>query len=142
MNINVIFRKLILDLLSVSLAATVLSGCGTTSNNELTEENASTSVTEQNNDSKHTADSENIDQSSLNESFGPISLEWEDYKGDLETFVYGLLINQLRYEYDTFQAYVDLPDGVTVCGIAYTDYEECYTDEEEKEYFFQACSTQ
>ena len=56
---------------------------------------------------------------------------WEEYIGDFETFVYGLLVNELRYKYDVFQAYVELEDGITVCGIGYTDYSECYANEDE-----------
>lgn len=67
-----------------------------------------------------------------------ISDNWEDYRGDLETFVYGLIINELKYKYDVFPAYVDLPDGNAVHGMAYTDYSNCYASEDEKNYCFEA----
>ncbi len=59
------------------------------------------------------------------------ALNWKNYIGDLETFVYGLIIHQLEYSFDVFPAYVDLLDGNTVYGIAYTDYTNCYTNEDE-----------
>ncbi len=62
-----------------------------------------------------------------------ISDNWEDYIGDFETFVYGLLINDLRYGYEVFPAYVELESGDTVSGIAYTDFSECYSNDDETE---------
>lgn len=56
---------------------------------------------------------------------------WEDYVGDIETFVYGLLITQLENYYDIFPGVVELNDGNYVYGIAYTDYSECYTNDDE-----------
>lgn len=62
-----------------------------------------------------------------------VSDNWEDYICDVETFVYGLLSTQMQYCYDVFPACVDLEDGTTVYGIGYTDFEDCYTNEEETE---------
>ena len=64
--------------------------------------------------------------------------ELEDYEDDLETVVYGLLANELKYAYDVFPAYVELNDGMSVSGIAYTDYSKCYTNEEETKAIFEA----
>lgn len=64
------------------------------------------------------------------------SEEWEDYIGDLETFVYGLIIKELGLQYDTFPASTELLDGSSVYGIAYTDYAECYTSEDSSEKCF------
>ena len=66
------------------------------------------------------------------------SVDWEDYVGDLETFVYGLIVNELNYTHDTFAARVELLDGSSVYGIAYTDYSECYATDDESEYCFEA----
>lgn len=65
-----------------------------------------------------------------------MSYDPEDYIGDLETFVYGLLINELRYIYDVFPACVQLSDSYYVYGLAYTDYSECYTNDDETEAYF------
>ncbi len=67
-----------------------------------------------------------------------LSTNWEDYVGDFETFVYGLLVNELKHKYDVFSAYVNLEDGTPVYGIAYTDYSECYSNEDETEAVFKA----
>lgn len=64
------------------------------------------------------------------------SYDHEDYVGDLETFVYGLLITKLEYIYDVFPAYIQLSNGYFVYGLAYTDYSECYTSEDEKVAYF------
>lgn len=66
------------------------------------------------------------------------SERWKDYIGDIETFVYGLIINQLEYAFDVFPASVDLPDGNKVCGLAYTNYSECYANEDGSQYCFEA----
>ncbi len=58
-----------------------------------------------------------------------LAYEVEDYVGDLETFVYGLIVNELGYGYDVFPAYVELSDGSEIYGIGYSDYSECYEDE-------------
>lgn len=58
--------------------------------------------------------------------------QWKQYIGDIETFAYGLIINELEYVFDVFPAYVDTSDGNTVYGLAYTDYSNCYTDENEE----------
>ena len=67
-----------------------------------------------------------------------ISDNYEDYIGDIETFVYGLIINQLEYFYDVFPACVELSDTQCVYGLGYTDYAECYTDEDETHAYFMA----
>ena len=67
-----------------------------------------------------------------------ISTKWEDYVGDMETFVYGLLVHEMANKYNVFPAYVTLSTGDSVYGMGYTDYSECFADENEKECFFTA----
>lgn len=67
-----------------------------------------------------------------------VSTNWEDYIGDIETFVYGLLTYQLEDLYDVFPAYVELSDGTEAYGLAYTDYSECYANEDETLAYFAA----
>ena len=43
-----------------------------------------------------------------------LSNDYRDYIGDLETFVYGLMINNLEYLYDVFPASVQLSNGLIV----------------------------
>ena len=64
--------------------------------------------------------------------------KWQEYFGDIEAFAYGLIISQLGYSYDVFPAYVDLSDGNSVYGIAYTDYKNCYASDDETTYCFEA----
>ena len=64
---------------------------------------------------------------------GTFSENWEDYKGDLETFVYGAIEDLLAFRYDVFPGDAELEDGTVISGICYTDYSECYTDESETE---------
>lgn len=67
-----------------------------------------------------------------------LSANWEDYVGDIETFVYGLLTYQLESCYDVFPAYLELSDGAEISGLAYSDYSECYTTEDETQVYFSA----
>ena len=50
----------------------------------------------------------------------------DDYLGDLDTIVYGLIINQYELCYNCFNAVVELPDGSQVFGIGYTDFADSY----------------
>ena len=97
-----------------------------TNTNEKTPDNTT------NNQGTIPEDGEDIEQ--LGSSF--ISTDWHDYVGDLETFVYGLLITKLEYIYDIFPAYVQLSSGYYVYGLAYTDYSECYTNDDETKVYF------
>lgn len=67
-----------------------------------------------------------------------ISTNWEDYIGDIETLVYGLMVNELKMSYDVFPASVFLADGTEISGIGFTDYSEGYENEEEEECYFAA----
>ena len=67
-----------------------------------------------------------------------LSSSWEDYVGDIETFVYGLIANELGYSFDVFPAYTLLSNDTEVYGIGYSNYEECYANEDETEYTFLA----
>lgn len=48
------------------------------------------------------------------------------FVGNLDVFVYGLLINQVLLNYDCFNATIRLDDGSYMSGIAYTDYGSYY----------------
>ena len=63
---------------------------------------------------------------------------WETFVGDIETFVYGLIISVLQESYSTFSGYVSLSNGYNAYGIAYTNYEECYANEDESQVAFTA----
>ena len=63
---------------------------------------------------------------------------WQKYTGDIEAFAYGLIIRQLECLYDVFPACVELSDGNTVYGIAYTDYKNCYSDADETNCCFES----
>ena len=67
-----------------------------------------------------------------------ISDNWEDYIGNLNVFVYGLIANDFGENFEVFPAAVYLPDGREVCGMAYTDYTECYADEDDRNGFVSA----
>lgn len=59
-----------------------------------------------------------------------VSEDWRDYVGNLEVFVYGLIATDLGNHFDVFPATVTLSDGTEICGIAYTDYSECFGNED------------
>ena len=134
-------KRILSILLSVTMVISLLTGCGkkTTESNilDITEVE---SVYE-----PETIVSESVDinreelvEAISDEIIYSISTEWEDYVGDVETFIYGLMINQLGYKYDVFPACVELLDGLSISGIAYTDYEECFVNEDETVAYFSA----
>ena len=67
-----------------------------------------------------------------------ISDDWHDYIGDLDTFVYGALINEYQLAYKTFNAVLTLPDESEVYGIGYTDYSSYYEREDGEGGYFPA----
>lgn len=141
---NKLFKRVLPIVLSVSLVLPTITGCG---KNTTLENNVSNNIsvdTEQIVEETTKAILDEIEEQpnisdiiESSESVG-LSTDWEDYYGDFETFVYGLLANELKYKYDVFPAYVELQDGTLVYGIGYTDYSECYTNEDESNVVFQA----
>lgn len=67
-----------------------------------------------------------------------ISDDWHDYIGDLDTFVYGALINEYQMAYKTFNAVITLPDESNIYGIGYTDYSSYFEREDGKGGYFPA----
>ncbi len=125
------------------ILATSLYGCGSKQANDLpapespkidTEELVHDIVEEIQED----IEEDSTSQDSLKPEDIVLSENWEDYLGDVETFVYGLLTNELGYKYDTFPACVELSDGSEIFGIGYTDYQDCYSNEEGTECTFLA----
>ena len=136
--------------LAICILVSVFSGCGGTNLTQSSSDGIDPSepISVSDNTSPSIAEMPDIQPSSLYDE--PVNLEfiegqlllisddWEDYIGDYETIVYGLLTNQLEYKYDVFPAYVELSNGTPVFGLAYTDYSECYTDSTETEAYFTA----
>ncbi|WP_024861717.1 hypothetical protein [Ruminococcus flavefaciens] len=64
-----------------------------------------------------------------------ISYNWEDYAGNLDAFVYGLLMNEYELYYTVFNAALELPDGSLIYGIGYTEFDDYFEDDEKTGYF-------
>jgi len=135
-------KKLLAVILSISMFISLLTGCGKTlsvsnGTDVLVTEDGMFSYDDFINESGEIEiDTEKIVETVSDEIQYAISTNWEDYVGDIETFVYGLIINELGYKYDVFPASVELLNGFSVYGIAYTDYEECFTNEDESISYF------
>ena len=123
-------RIIALSLASI-MVLSMLSGCGKTDiKNEsqqpgiTTEEIASIITEEIQNFTEETQEEIHSDTDSIVEEGSQvvISDDWRDYVGDIDTFVYGLLINEYSNIYDVFNAMIELPDGSEIYGIGYTDY--------------------
>lgn len=146
-----ILRKSIAAGLSAVFCFSSLIGCGQTPNNTkiaITDSSSSdegTAAAEQVSsvnvvknadlDSEEFAQ-EKTDESEVNDA-APVVIptDWESYVGDLDTFVYGILINEYEKNYDVFNACVDLSDGTEVFGIAYTDYGCAFESDDGTLYF-------
>ncbi len=118
--------------ISAVMILTTLTGCA----NKPLKSNSSqitTSVT-----TKEIADSisESISaESEAREEAVKISFDPDDYAGDLDAFVYGLIVTEYELCYNVFNAAVELPDGETVYGIGYTDYADRYDSDDGKIFF-------
>ena len=64
-----------------------------------------------------------------------ISYDYKDYIGDIETFVYGLISNELSVYYDTFPALVYIDGYDEFYGIGFTNYEDVFVTKDGKYYF-------
>ncbi len=130
-------KRILSVLLSVAMLTMVLDGCGLNNSS-----NGNVSVDPNNLPQVDTtAIAETILdelQQEMSNQNATLSMNWEDYVGDFETFVYGLLSNELKYDYDVFPAFVELEDGLDIYGIAYTDYSKCYTNEDESQVMFES----
>lgn len=139
------FAKRILSVvLCVALCVSTLQGCGTRKQPS-SEDIANNIVDEIVNTIKDSESSTGVEATMPDaeaiENEGKIvrlSSSWEDYVGDIETFVYGLIANELGYSFDVFPAYTLLSDDTEIYGIGYSNYEECYANDDETEYAFLA----
>lgn len=55
-----------------------------------------------------------------------VATSWYEYETDTETFVYGLVVNELSVYYDVYSAVITLSSGEEVYGIGFTDYSEAF----------------
>lgn len=138
MNRHSITRRILACVLCISMMASLLSGCARQT--EEIKNNNPVDVSSLNIDTEAIVEAavEEIVGDRTNSETIQLSTNWESYQGDLEVFVYGLIANQLGYKYDVFPASVELNDGTQVSGIGYTNYEECYVDDDEETYCFAA----
>ena len=134
MNRHSITRRILACVLCISMMASLLSGCARQT--EEIKNNNPVDVSSLNIDTEAIVEAavEEIVGDRTNSETIQLSTNWESYQGDLEVFVYGLIANQLGYKYDVFPASVELNDGTQVSGIGYTNYEECYVDDDEETY--------
>lgn len=122
------------------LLTTLLSGCA-----EHTESNSSSAETTQRQTESTqitiTKIAEAITTSLQKQETEPtiqadsLAFRVEDYAGDMDAFVYGLLISEYELCYNVFQASIELPDGTSVYGIAYTDYANYYESDDGTGFF-------
>ncbi|SDB54374.1 hypothetical protein SAMN02910263_02763 [Butyrivibrio sp. INlla16] len=153
-------KRVLSSIIAVMLLLTTVTGCANESQNasidmgisnssindfgmsssnhseEKAEDEASTSTLE--NTIISNVKTDEIVEKAVEKIQNNLSINWEDYIGDVETFVYGLIANQLGYQYDVFSASVELPDGIEVTGIGYTDYQECYANDDGTKVCFKA----
>ena len=142
MRIRNLFHRGISLLLTIAILMSTLSGC--VKNTPEQSNSIDTEVPHPSIDTDAIADQilddlvQDLTDSVIEAQPLVLSNAWEDYVGDIETFVYGLLTHQLEYNYEVFPAAVELSDGTEIYGLAYTDYSECFTDENAELSFFSA----
>lgn len=132
---NRIIRKSISIVLSLVLISLSMMGCAKKSenialNNETSQEQAIST--------EDIAEiiSENIQaEAELQAEPITISEDWEDYAGDIDTIVYGLISNEYQSAYEVFDASVILSDDTEIFGIGYTDFAEYFESDDESGFF-------
>ena len=138
MNIQPLLNRIVSAGIAAVILTVTLSGCAEKVTNESSEAQTSSSTTISTTVTKQIAEtiSTAIQEQSLT-SFQaePLAFRVEDYAGDLDAFVYGLLISEYELCYNVFQASIELPDGDVVYGIAYTDYADYYESDDGSGFF-------
>ena len=119
--------------IAIVMTFTTLAGCASEAKESSIGKNTSvaTSIT-----TKEIADSisEAIHKEAQSELMN-ISFDPDDYAGDLDAFVYGLIVTEYELCYNVFNAAIELSDGEMVYGIGYTDYAERYDSDDGKIFF-------
>ncbi len=133
-------KRIIALLLVLMMSVSLLSGCGKTDVADdspvpgITTEEIADIITEeiQNYTEETHSDTDSIIEQGEEVV---ISDDWHDYVGDIDTFVYGLLVNEYNNVYDVFNAMIELPDGSDIYGFAYTDYDTYFESDDGIGYF-------
>ncbi len=60
---------------------------------------------------------------------------WDEYIGDFDMFVYGLLVSEYSSIYEVFNGMITLPDGTDIYGIGYTDFDSYFESDNGKGFF-------
>ena len=132
-------KRIISLTIVLSLCISLLSGCAKTEQSTstgpgLTTEEIAEIITEE--IQNYTEDTHSDTDSVIEEGEKVIiSDDWHDYVGDIDTFVYGLILNEYSLVYDTFNAMIALPDGSEIYGIGYTDYESYFESDDNIGFF-------
>ena len=130
-------ERLISIMIALALSCMFFTGCAKDANNtqetisqtsRITESVATESIAE-----NITNDIQNTTY--YNTEADEISYKIEDYAGNLDAFVYGLIKTEYESYYSVFNAAIDLPNGDTVYGIGYTDYADCYESDDGIKFF-------
>ncbi len=136
------FKRIIAVLICLIITLNTIEGCGknnsegqveTLNVDQTTEIDTEVIANVITNEIKKELDSKLVQNG--NEHIYDISTAWEDYVGDVDTFVYGLLTSEYGLCYDVFNACIELDDGTTVFGLAYTDYEGVFETDDGDTYF-------
>ena len=106
MRTRSLFHRGISLLLTLAIPVTTMSGC--IKNTPTSDSEAVNPVINTDAIADQIIDDLRQDQTSPDVDVKPLVLSsnWEDYAGDIETFVYGLLTHQLEYKYEVFPASV------------------------------------
>lgn len=132
---NKLFMRATALTVSAVMMFTTLTGCadGAKSNSKNDPSQSTNTVS-----TKDIADSISESLRNENESQAEavkISFDPDDYAGDLDAFVYGLIVSEYELCYNVFNAAVELDNGEMVYGIGYTDYADRYDSDDGKIFF-------
>ena len=132
----VLAHRFISALLSLSMISSILIGCATTLITGIKTSSAAPVAKLSEQDALRAADlmtsAFQLDQQVYLElpETDSVPHQWEDRVGDLEMFVYGLLISEYQNLYEVFNGVVTLPDGSEVYGIGFTDFNSYFESDD------------
>lgn len=124
-------KQVVAALTVLLLFCAYVSGCSPKNNATIIESTSSNIETELTTEKIVESITESI-QNANNAQITPfnISYNYEDYVGDMDALVYGLIMNEYELVYNVFNAALELPDGSIVYGIGYTDFEDYFESDD------------
>ena len=135
-SIKSIFQKILSVFVSISMVSSIIAGCVSTLITGIKPAAAHVAQTAsvQNTLQMAVSASQNISRDQqVFIDYGEDTAaahRWDEYIGDFDMFVYGLLVSEYSSIYEVFNGMITLPDGTDIYGIGYTDFDSYFESDD------------